>query len=273
MSGTYKATGIILKGMPLGEADRLVTILSPEWGLIRAVVPGARKLKSRLRGRSELFVVNDLLIAKGRSLDKITQADTLESYPKLSQDLGKLASGQYLAELVLCLALSEQPQGELYQLLNEHLNRLQDIVSGQSLHSHLAQAVFHLLAIAGIGPQVHSCCLTQETLAINFSEPRWRVGFSFEAGGLIKLTDQQPSKKPLPKINQQLGAVELSLLQHLGSSTLPQPRQILPPESLNDFVSVAWVRIELLLRNYAQYQLGHSFRSAELVDTLSGLEF
>ncbi|ACK67492.1 DNA repair protein RecO [Rippkaea orientalis PCC 8801] len=273
MSRTYKATGIILKGMPIGEADRLVTILSPEWGLIRAVVPGARKSKSRLRGRSELFVINDLLIAKGRSLDKITQADTLESYPKLSQELGKLASGQYLAELVLCLAVSEQPQGELYELLKEHLRRLEDISSGQSLHSHLAQAVFHLLAIAGIGPQVHRCCLTQETLAANFSDPRWRVGFSFEGGGLINLSPQNPPQTPVPRINQELGAIELCLLQHLGYSFLPQPRQILPPESLNDFLGVAWVRLELLLRNYAQYHLGRSFRSAELVDTLSGLEF
>ena len=49
MSRTYQATGINLKGMPLGEADRLVTILSPEYGLIRAVAPGARKHKSKLR--------------------------------------------------------------------------------------------------------------------------------------------------------------------------------------------------------------------------------
>ncbi len=281
MSQTYKTLGIILKGRAFGEADRLVTILSPEFGLIQAVVPGARKHKSRLRGRSELFVVNDLLIVKGRSLDKIIQADTLESYPKLSRDLGKLAASQYLAELVLCLGLSEQPQRELYELLNEHLYRLQEISSGQSIHSHLAQGVFHLLAIAGIGPEVHTCCLTRETLIANFSDPHWRVGFSFEGGGLIKLAIPEPSLSTQKKftrvnrlsVNQKLNAVELSLLQHLGHSVLPQPRQVLPPQSLNDLVSVAWVRIEHLLRNYAQYQLGKSFRSADLVDTLSPLEF
>ena len=109
-SKTYQATGIILKGMPMGEADRLVTLLTPEFGLIRAVAPGSRKHKSSLRGRCEMFVVNQFFLAKGRSLDKITQAQTIESYPALSRDLGKLAAGQYLAELVLCCALSEQPQ-------------------------------------------------------------------------------------------------------------------------------------------------------------------
>lgn len=281
MSQTYKTTGIILKRISFGEADRLVTILSPEFGLIRAVVPEARKHTSRLRGHSELFVVNDLLIVKGRSLDKVVEADTLKSYPKLSRDLGKLVASQYLAELVLCLALDEQPQQELYELLNEHLHRLEEISSGQSLHSHLAQGVFHLLVIAGIGPQVHTCCLTHETLLANFNNPHWRVGFSFEEGGLIKLTipksslltQKQSPKITRPLINQQLNAVELSLLQQLGHPSLPQPQKILPSEFLNDFLSIAWVHIEHLLRSYAQYHLGKSFRAADLVDTLSPLGF
>ncbi|MGB3205538.1 MAG: DNA repair protein RecO, partial [Crinalium sp.] len=125
MSRTYKVTGINLKGMPLGEADRLLTILTKELGLIRVVAPGARKHNSKLGGRSGLFVVNELLIAKGRSLDKITQAETVESYPGLSKDLGKLAASQYLAEIVVSQALSEQPQAELYAVLNEHLRRIE----------------------------------------------------------------------------------------------------------------------------------------------------
>jgi DNA repair protein RecO (recombination protein O) len=285
MSRTYQATGIILKGMPLGEADRLVTILSPEWGLIRAVVPGARKSKSQLRGRSELFVVNQLLIAKGRSLDKITQAETLESYPGLSKDLGKLAAGQYLAELVLSLALSDQPQGELYELLNEHLRRLDKMSTAESLHGYLAQAVFHLLAIAGIAPQVYRCCLTQNTLNPDFSDPNWQVGFSFEAGGLIDLALRDSLKSTLkmpvtpnspsllPTINHHLKATELTLLQQLNHSSLPHPGKLFPPEILDSLFIVPWVEVEHLLRDYAEYQLGRKFRSATLVDSVSSLEF
>ncbi len=55
MSRTYQATGINLQGMAFGEADRLLTILTAEYGLIRAIAPGARKYKSSLRGRSELY--------------------------------------------------------------------------------------------------------------------------------------------------------------------------------------------------------------------------
>ncbi len=290
MTRTYKATGINLKGMPLGEADRLVTILTPEFGLVRAVAPGARKHKSKLRGRSELFVVNQLLIARGRSLDKITQAETMESYPGLSRDLGKLAASQYLAELVLSLALSDQPQQELYELFNEHLRRLEQLANNRVLFAHLAQAVFHLLAIAGIGPQVHACCLTQTALTANFSDPHWRVGFSFDAGGLVSLsakglaigqvivkqsargsTDIHQSSPA--RVNTQLGAVELTLLQQLGAKSLPQPSQIFPQEFLGLSLDAAWVKVERLLRDYAQYHCGCSIRSAALVDTLSPLEF
>lgn len=189
MSRTYKATGINLKSMPLGESDRLLTILTPEFGLIRVVAPGARKQNSKLGGRSGLFVVNELLLAKGRSLDKITQAETLESYPGLSQHLGKLAASQYLAEMVLCQALSEQPQAELFCLLNEHLSRLEQLPSSPAslVLSHLTHAIFHLLALAGITPQVQVCCLTQRSLTPDFTAPNWRVGFSVPAGGTVSL--------------------------------------------------------------------------------------
>ncbi len=278
MSRTYQARGIILKGMPFGEADRLVTLLSPEYGLIRAIVPGARKQKSRLRGRSELFVVNQLLIAKGRSLDKIIQAETIESYPGLSKELGKLAAAQYLGEIVLSLALDAQPQPELYELLNEHLRRLEKMSTAESLYAYLAQAVFHLLAIAGIGPQVHRCCLTQEDLTPNFNDPNWCVGFSFDAGGLINLgikdkEKNSPNPVVLPIINHQLKATELTLLQHLNQSSLPHAGKILPPIILDSTFTVPWLEVEHLLRNYAQYQLGRSFRSVTLIDHLPEAEF
>jgi DNA repair protein RecO (recombination protein O) len=157
MSGTYKATGINLKAVPIGENDRLVTILTREHGLIKAIAPGARKSNSSLGGRSAIFVVNSLLLAKGRSIDKITQAETVITYSGLSNDLSKLAASQYLAELVLAQALSERQQEKLYQLLLLHLDRLNDLDRGDNTGSiaHLCQGIFHLLALDGIAPQVY----------------------------------------------------------------------------------------------------------------------
>ncbi|MBN3894212.1 MAG: DNA repair protein RecO [Nostoc sp. NOS(2021)] len=287
MSRTYKATGINLKTQALGESDKIVTILTREFGLIRAVAPGARKHNSSLGGRSGMFVVNELLIAKGRSLDKITQAQTLKTYPGLAKDLGKLAASQYLAEIVLCQALSEQPQEELYDLFNEHLHRLEAVSSANpsGVLAHLAHGVFHLLALAGLTPQVQICCLSGRPLKPDFSDPNWQVGFSIPAGGTVSLEarerlrregeremremrrDQYPipnaqtvvvHQQDIPVISSRLGAMELALLQHLS-----QP-EIMQIDGARDH---DWLSVEQILRQYAQYQLGRPIRSATLIDS------
>lgn len=287
MSQKYKATGIILKGSSIKESDRLVTVFTPEYGLIRAVAPGAKKHKSRLRGRTELFVINELLIIKGRSLDKIIQADTIYTYPGLSRDIGKLAAAQYLAELCLCLAVDEQPQPELYQLLNEHLRRIEEFDSQESVYPYLAQAVFHLVAIAGLTPQVFNCCLTQKLLPPNLTSSQWRVGFSYEGGGIIDLETAQPlePKKtdnrshnklvteehhhhPLPKINHRINGMELALLQQLNYRSLPTTELLTKTKTADFDLDLAWIRIEKILREYIQYHLGKTIRSANLVDSL-----
>ncbi|MBC1237415.1 DNA repair protein RecO [Nostoc sp. 2RC] len=293
MSRTYKATGINLKTQALGESDKIVTILTPEFGLVRAVAPGARKHNSSLGGRSGMFVVNELLIAKGRSLDKITQAQTLKTYPGLAKDLGKLAASQYLAEIVLCQALSEQPQEELYELFNEHLHRLEVLPSGNTsgVLAHLAHGVFHLLALAGLTPQVQICCLSGRPLTPDFTDPNWQVGFSTPAGGTVCLetweslrTEREremrennkqypmphtPStisnaqtvvvhRQEIPMISSRPGAMEIALLQHLS-----QP-EILHIDGASDR---NWLSVEQILRQYTQYQLGRPIRSANLIDS------
>ncbi|MEB3181832.1 MAG: DNA repair protein RecO [Nostocaceae cyanobacterium] len=291
MSRTYKATGINLKSMVLGEADRLVTILTREQGLIQAVAPGARKHNSTLGGRSGMFVVNEMLIAKGRSLDKITQAQTVKSYSGLSQDLGKLAASQYLAEITLTFALSQQPQAELYELLNEHLSRLEQLPSHSptSVLAHLAHGVFHLLALAGVVPQVQICCHSKRPLTPNFTEPNWRVGFSIPDGGTVSLTageglQQQDSDRPLPitrppsptvkeslsstykiikrddkpQVSWRLNATELALFQQLCQPNL---------ENFDATLDTHWLTVEQILRSYTQYHFGYQIRSAALIDS------
>ncbi len=278
----YTTTGIILKGSTLKESDRLVRVLTPEYGLICATAPGAKKYRSRLRGRTELFVVNKFLIVKGRTLDKIIQADTIYTYPGLSKDLGKLAAAQYLAELALYLAVDEQPQPELYELLNEHLRRIEQLQFQQNVYPYLAQAVFHILAIAGIAPQVHACCLTQQLLQIDRLNANWRGGLSFERGGVVDMSlkkkeDNQGEDTNNYEssfiVNYKINAVELAIMQYLNEESLPQISEIIPTQLVELSVDSAWIRIEKILRQYIQHHLGKSIRSADLVDNLYLVEF
>ncbi|BAU15465.1 DNA repair protein RecO [Leptolyngbya sp. NIES-3755] len=281
MSRTYKAIGINLKAMPLGEADRIVTILTKEFGLLRAVAMGARKQNSKLGGRSGLFVVNELLMAKGRSLDKITQAETLESYPGLARNLKKLTAGQYLAELALQQALSEQPQEELFYLLNEHLARIEQCDDAEVL-PRLIHAVYQLLVVAGVAPQVHQCSVTGSVIEPDFANSDVQAGFSSAIGGVIKLEEldrlleeQAPAyrvqspvgeyrvadttvRRSRPALNVPLHAPELAALQHLPQAEPPMPDQY--PISV-------WLTLEKLLRQYVQYHFDQPIRSAALIES------
>lgn len=301
MSKTYKATGINLKAQGFGESDRLVTILTIEFGLIRAVAPGARKHNSSLGGRSGMFVVNELLIAKGRSLDKITQAQTIKSYAGLAKDLGKLAASQYLAEIVLCQALSEQPQEELYELFNEHLSRLEALpnTDHNSVLPHLAHGVFHLLALAGLIPQVQACCLTGIQLTPDFTDPHWRIGFSASAGGTVCLQALDrlkaeakrktvgvaaeaggsystglrggvtPPLQPTPDVFQTIvHQQEIPVLSgRLNATELSILQQLSQPEIMQDVANSGWLSVEQVLRSYAQYHFSRPIRSAALIDS------
>jgi DNA repair protein RecO (recombination protein O) len=299
MSKTYKATGINLKAQPLGESDKIVTILTQEFGLIRAVATGARKQNSSLGGRMGMFVVNELLISQGRNLSRITQAETIKTYPGLSKDLGKLAASQYLAEIVLCQALSELPQTELYELFNEHLQRLNDIPKTEikCVVANLVQGVFQLLALAGLTPQVESCCLTQRLLTPDWTNPHWQVGFSIPSGGIICLdawkslrteieqenrenremqeTTQKSVPNPqscasnpsyetvfhqqeLPIISRRLNGKQLVMLQYLSET------EIIQIDAASDS---GWLAVEQILRQYVQYHLGQPIRSATLIDS------
>jgi DNA repair protein RecO (recombination protein O) len=245
LSRTYRVTGINLKAAPFGERDRLLTILTREQGLLRAVAGGARQHQSRMAGRSTLFVVNDLHIVRGRSLDRITQVETITTLGKLSQNLARLTAAQYLAELTLFQAIAAQPQEELFVLLLEHLQRLESCALPQVLPS-LVQGAYHLLAIAGVAPQVFSCCVRRVVIAPD----ALRVGFSAAHGGMIL---DVPTLPPSPLLT----AEDIAALQELPQSDPPQlgrsPR--------------CWLRIEKLLRTYAEYHLDKSLYSATLIDS------
>lgn len=292
MSGTYKAIGINLKSSPIGEADRLLTVLTEEYGLLRAVAPGSRKHKSSLGGRSSLFVVNQLLLAKGRTLDKIVQAETLESFPGISQDLRKLTAAQYLAELTLFQALSDQAQKDLFCLLREHLSRIEKFPATYTLAS-LAHATFHLLALAGLTPQLYACGLTQRPITVETlaQEP---VGFSVAAGGTVCL-NQVDRLKPAPPILAKmrvataaaqyqtepshrerlpkspdllvpLDAIDLLLLQQLTQPHLIENLIETAADLLAPHHQMHWLTIERALRHYAQYHFDRPIRSATLID-------
>ncbi len=287
MSQTYKTIGINLKSIPMGETDRLLTILTPDVGLVRAVAPGSRKHQSRLGGRSDLFVINDCLVAKGKRLDKLIQAETVRRFPGLGQHLGRLTASQYLAEVVLLMALSDIPQQELFQVFVEHLGRLETAPPG-ALLAALCHGLYHLLALAGVAPEVHQCTRSRLDIVPDLLDPAWRVEFSHEAGGLIQSAESyHPESNHLRAtyLNEAQGqyskkrpvlltATDVALLQQLSkpdilSTATPGTHGALAqPAEMEVAIKsqLLWSRVERLLREYTQDYFERPIRSATLVD-------
>jgi len=287
----------------MGETDRLLTVLTPELGLVRGIAPGSRKHKSRLGGRSDLFVINDWLVVKGKRLDKFVQAETQQTFPGLSQHLGRLTASQYLAEVVLLMALSDCPQAELFHLFVEHLERIETSPTSSVLAA-LCHGIYHLLALAGVAPEVHYCCNSRAEIVPDFLDGNWQVQFSPEGGGLVLPGEQSKKAAIQPLIPKRKGpggqntkpiqiresaqnnfieggrghnrsttysltAMHVALLQQLSK---PELITTLPIGVADDAATKPtksqelWSRIERVLREYLEHYLERPIRSATLVD-------
>src|SRR3954451_7034501 len=112
---TYRTEGIVLRGRDLGEADRILTIITPDRGKVRAVAKGVRKMTSKKAGHLEPFCRCALLLARGRDLDVVAQVETLEAFARVRGSLDLLGPAYYLAELVDTFAEEESESRALYE--------------------------------------------------------------------------------------------------------------------------------------------------------------
>src|SRR4029078_1588209 len=94
----YKSEAIIIRRSNLGEADKILTIFTPNFGKLRVVAKGIRKVTSRLAGHVALFARSQMLLAKGRSLEIVTQSQLVDAYRPLHAALSLLAHASYAAE-------------------------------------------------------------------------------------------------------------------------------------------------------------------------------
>jgi DNA repair protein RecO (recombination protein O) len=188
----YRTEAVVLRRQELGEADRLMTILTPVHGKLRVVAKGVRRPRSRKAGHLELFTRAELLLARGRELDIITQAEAADTFPGLRNDLVRLAHGAYAIELLDGVAVAEEENRPLYQLLVETLERLSQ---GHEPGLVIRYFEVQLLERSGFQPQLFRCqsCGTETRPEAQY--------FSFEAGGVL-----------CPRCGaSQRGAMEISL--------------------------------------------------------------
>jgi len=152
---SFRLEAVVLRHADWGEADRLLTLYTRERGKVRAIAKGARKIRSRKAGHLEPFTRVTIQLAKGRDLLIVTQAETVEAYLPLREDLVKTATASYIVELLDRFTYEDESENHaLFRLLAETLGR---IATGPD--PWLAVRFYEMRLLDGLGfrPQLFEC--------------------------------------------------------------------------------------------------------------------
>ncbi len=241
---SHRVEAIVLRHTDWGEADRLLWLFTRQMGKVRAVAKGVRKPHSRKAGHLEPFTRVELLLAQGRDLPIITQAEAREAYLSLREDLVKVGYASYIIELLDRFTYEEGENLGLYRLLSDTLGRI-------NKENDPAFAVRYyevrLLDLVGFRPQLLQCvsCGAQIKAEDQF--------FSFEKGGVIcpSCRAKEPGARPL-------SLPALRILRHFQRSSYAEAQRARLSANVDR-------ELETLMGNYLTYLLERGLNTPEFL--------
>jgi DNA repair protein RecO (recombination protein O) len=205
----YKTEAIVLRSMDLGEADRVLTVLTPRLGKLRIVAKGIRRPRSRIGGGLEPFSDVHLVLAIGRTWDVVTQSALEHPHLGLRNDLGSTAAAWYVVELADRFCEERADSHAAFVLLSQALHALDASTHGVSRDVVARWFELHLLDAMGFRPQLTRCLECGALI-----EPDGNA-YAPVAGGVICPDCAHAAHGARP-----LGAASLKVLRHLQRSEL-----------------------------------------------------
>lgn len=168
-SRTYRERAIILDHTKLREQDLILTLLAQTGCQIRAVAKGARKPGGRLASRTDLFSEADLLLAHGRNLDIVTEAELVDPHAHLRGDLNRVSAASALSEVARLTCYEEVGDAFLYPILSRALRACEEAPDQERLDVAVAAYVFKVLAHSGWRPELRHCIACGDADVSRFS--------------------------------------------------------------------------------------------------------
>lgn len=237
----YRDEAVVLRTQKLGEADRIVTLLTRRHGKVRAVAKGIRRTKSRFGARLEPFVHVDLQNYAGRSdLDIVTQAEIVDAFAAMMNDYERYTAGTAILEATDRLTEEREPSLRLYLLL---VGALRSLDAGEHAPPLVLDAfLLRALSVSGYEPALDACARCTAP-----GPHRW---FAVPAGGVV-CTNCHPPGSVTP------GAPALALLSALleGDWTTADASEPRVRREASGLVSA-----------YAEYHLDKRLRSLAMVE-------
>lgn len=244
----YRTPSIVLKRTDLGEADRILTLYTRDQGKLRAVAKGVRRTTSRSAGHLEPFTLSDVLFATGRELDVVSQADTLESFRAVREDLRLATYAYYLAEVLDLLTEERMENRAAFDAL---VSSLRALPGADDPRLVLVSYHLQLLETLGYRPELRQCLGCRAVIEPGPNQ------FSALVGGVLCPTcgSREASARPV-------GVPALKLLRYVQQAAA-YPALSAPAAVTRE--------AEGLLRTYAEYIVERRLRSPTLIARVADL--
>ncbi len=244
----YRCDGVVLRRLDYGETDRILTILTDRFGKFRVIAKGVRKPATRLAAHLELFAESRMVLSRGRDLDIVTGAETLELNVGLRDDLIALGVASHCVELVDRFLADRDENLVVYRALVQALHQLSTGVDAR----RVARAFeFLLLGEMGVRPELFTCVVCGNPVEAVPNR------FSVRGGGVL-CADHADSDLGAPLLSL-AGQKVMRLLIRGGRAEF---LQIPIPDAVND-------ELELVLGSFIKHQLErelHSLRVSRRVE-------
>ena len=243
----YKSEAVVLSRLNYAEADRILVLFTPFRGKVDAIAKGARKVTSKLGPHLDYFARVNLDLARGRELDVVTGAETLDAFTGLRKNLDAYGHACYFVELVKGLTQPRQEHRDVYELLVRSLTLLNQGVDPWVVSRHFELALLHAL---GYRPELFACVTCKEPIVAE------RNSFSAGLGGLLcpKCRNEDPASSPL-SVNAQ------KYLRTMERSGLAVAARLRPSASER-------LEIQQVTSHYVRHIAEHEFNSLRILGAL-----
>jgi len=231
---SFRIEAVVLSHTDWGEADRMLRLFSREQGKLHAVAKGVRKLRSRKAGHLEPFTRTSLQLARGREILLVTQAETLDAYLPLREDLTLLGYTSYVIELLDRFTYEEGENRSLYRLLVDTLGRL---AVQQNPNQAVRYFEIRLLDLLGFRPQLTTCARCENEI-----KPVDQF-FSAAHGGVLC-----PNCGPGVSGARPISMLALKYLRHYQRSSYAEAARL-------SASAAPYAEIEALMQHYLTYLL------------------
>ncbi len=154
----YVTDAINLKSYNLSDADKIIVLYSKDKGILKGIAKGLKKTTSKLGARMDLLVANNLTLIKGKTFDRICQAQSLNTFKNIRKNMDKLVYSSYVTEIVTNFGIEDDPSSkEIYDLLYKALNRIDLANRKEDILIAVIKFQLKMMLIEGFSLELDSC--------------------------------------------------------------------------------------------------------------------